>query len=1059
MWIMTTWYVAEGGEGAGNGTSESDALASIQAAVYKAGKGDTIDVGSGTYREQVEIDGEEDLTIRGVGSNTVIEAPDAANVTQPGIIEVTDSTDVEISGLAVDGRGQADPVDAGGNDTGIYGINYENSSGTVEDVEVSRIRQNGPDGDVGGAQRVYGINVTSDDGTDREVTIRDSVVRDFQKNGIDLNGPNLEVILENNVVTGAGATNATAQNGISLVDVAGGSVSGNKISAVGYTGDKLDNASAISTSNINGVTFDQKNILTGADDRDADPVGIFLDGTDLSFNDNVLEDFTYGVFLNAVNNTSLGDIQSVSDNSFQIDNAGLSIFADNDLGTSQFGRNTINGSSYDQVVFTSLGIDAEMDGTAGDDALLGLDGDDTLSGSVGNDLYIGNDGDDVAQIADGGGAPVTMADFSFSDESVNDGTYEGRIETPQDGTETVSGIEVLEVTNTGSSTFLVRDGMSIQAAVDVAEAGDTVLVEPGDYEEQITVDKGITLRGPESDTAGNANVRGDEATINGQVVVEADDATVEGFTISPDASKIDSNDTGEVLRVSGGADNVTIQNNIVRDVDGNGLDESLDAINVFGGSAGDPVEDVVISGNFVTAGNGQDGNGFSGISIQGNVLGADVSNNEVNDVGDSSAYAFGIVVRATDNHSETPDGVEISENDIRNISSNGNFAYSAGVGIGIESEHTGVDTIEDNTVRNVDFLLEEKDFPINYNPDSGDENINNSAPDIPDESQVLIERSTLESIIQANNWAGAYVVDSDGNLVTPEDGDVVVFDRQGDAQDLAGEDDNVQTFDFIPSTGGDDDGGGGDDDDGGGSGGGDDDGGGRFSGGGGGGAGAGGPFTPNDDIVSLGDGPNDGDALAGDDIVYGNAGADSIVGNLGADQVYGNQGVDEVYGNQGDDLVFGGQDDDLAFGGQDDDQVYGNRGDDQVYGNQGEDDIFGGEENDDLFGGQGGDRIYGNLGDDRIYGNLGNDTLVGGEGDDEFAFLGGDGQDTVADFGDGDTISLRTDINDTGVQSFADLTITENDTGDAVIDLGGDNSLTVEGVSPDGLSESDFSFF
>jgi Ca2+-binding RTX toxin-like protein len=236
-------------------------------------------------------------------------------------------------------------------------------------------------------------------------------------------------------------------------------------------------------------------------------------------------------------------------------------------------------------------------------------------------------------------------------------------------------------------------------------------------------------------------------------------------------------------------------------------------------------------------------------------------------------------------------------------------------------------------------------------------------------------------------------------------------------------------------------------------------GGGGGAGGGGGGAGAGGPFTPNDDSVSLGDGPNDGDALAGDDIVYGNAGADSLVGNLGEDEIYGNQGEDEVYGNQGDDLVFGGQDDDLAFGGQDDDEVYGNRGEDQVYGNMGSDDIFGGQENDDLFGGQDDDLIYGNLGDDRIYGNLGNDTLFGGEGDDDFAFLGGDGQDTVADFGDGDTISLAADINDTGVQSFADLTITENETGDAVIDLGGDNSLTVEGVSPDGLSESDFSFF
>jgi Ca2+-binding RTX toxin-like protein len=223
-------------------------------------------------------------------------------------------------------------------------------------------------------------------------------------------------------------------------------------------------------------------------------------------------------------------------------------------------------------------------------------------------------------------------------------------------------------------------------------------------------------------------------------------------------------------------------------------------------------------------------------------------------------------------------------------------------------------------------------------------------------------------------------------------------------------------------------------------------------GGAGGGAGGGGgpDLTPGDDNAQGNDGP---------ETLPGGEGDDTVSGNNGNDEVYGNQGVDEVYGNQGDDLVFGGQDADLVFGGQDSDQVYGNKGDDQVYGNMGSDDIFGGQENDDLFGGQGGDQVYGNLGDDRIYGNLGNDTLFGGAGDDEFAFLSGDGQDTVADFGDGDTISLAADINDTGIQRFADLTITENENGDAVIDLGGDNSLTIEGVSAGELSESDFSFF
>ena len=228
----------------------------------------------------------------------------------------------------------------------------------------------------------------------------------------------------------------------------------------------------------------------------------------------------------------------------------------------------------------------------------------------------------------------------------------------------------------------------------------------------------------------------------------------------------------------------------------------------------------------------------------------------------------------------------------------------------------------------------------------------------------------------------------------------------------------------------------------------------------GGGSGGAGPLTSQgDDIVNGNDGPESIMALGGNDIVYGNVGDDTIGGSAGDDQVYGNRGVDEVYGNQGDDLVFGGQAGDLVFGGQNVDQVYGNLCDDQVYGNKGQDDIFGGQDNDDIFGGQDGDLIYGNRGDDRIYGNLGEDTLYGGEGVDEFAFMSGDGQDTAADFSDGDTIALQTNINGSGIQSFSDLEFTETEDGDTVIELGDGNSVTFQGVAPSELSDADFSFF
>lgn len=181
-------------------------------------------------------------------------------------------------------------------------------------------------------------------------------------------------------------------------------------------------------------------------------------------------------------------------------------------------------------------------------------------------------------------------------------------------------------------------------------------------------------------------------------------------------------------------------------------------------------------------------------------------------------------------------------------------------------------------------------------------------------------------------------------------------------------------------------------------------------------------------------------ATPGDDVIYGNATTDTLVGGEGSDQ---------VYGNQGDDLVSGAADADWVFGGKNSDQVYGNQGDDQLYG---------GRDDDDLFGGAGNDLIYGNAGDDRIYGNKGDDTLVGGDGEDEFAFLNGTGQDTVADFGDGDTIAVQTDIDGSGIASFDDLEIAANADGDAVVDLG-DGSVTLQGVSPGDLAASDFSFF
>jgi|GEM_PF-5443718 len=190
--------------------------------------------------------------------------------------------------------------------------------------------------------------------------------------------------------------------------------------------------------------------------------------------------------------------------------------------------------------------------------------------------------------------------------------------------------------------------------------------------------------------------------------------------------------------------------------------------------------------------------------------------------------------------------------------------------------------------------------------------------------------------------------------------------------------------------------------------------------------------------------------LAGDgtDTLFAGAGDDTTSGGNDADIIYGNQNNDIVYGNLGSDSLFGGQDNDSAYGGQDVDVVYGNLGQDLIYGNLAADTLYGGQGNDSVFGGQG---------DDLIYGNLGNDTLVGGLGADVFQFGASGGADQISDFTVGeDLIALPGNVNGSGINTFQDLQVTG--TFDALIDLGGGQTITLIGVSPDQLSADSFSF-
>lgn len=205
-----------------------------------------------------------------------------------------------------------------------------------------------------------------------------------------------------------------------------------------------------------------------------------------------------------------------------------------------------------------------------------------------------------------------------------------------------------------------------------------------------------------------------------------------------------------------------------------------------------------------------------------------------------------------------------------------------------------------------------------------------------------------------------------------------------------------------------------------------------------------------DDQIQGGSGEDTVSAGNGHDMVQGGDGDDSVIGGLGNDVVYGNLGNDTVSTDEGADSFFGGQGDDQVAGGFGEDFLMGNLDADLVYGNAGSDIVYGNQQNDTLFGGAGADTLYGGQNDDTLEGGKGDDALHGNLGTDQFVFRSDSGVDVIYDFVKGqDTIVVAANINDLAVTTASDLVerVSSDASGNAVIDFGSGNVVTIDGVS------------
>src|SRR5579872_23261 len=196
-------------------------FATIQAAVNAAPAGATILVCPGTYPEQVTIN--KDLTLRGVRSGTldeaIIVAPAGgitANTTSLATgnpiaaqVLVSAAKDVEISNLTIDGGNNG--INACS--PNLIGLYYQNASGSVRHIVAVNQALGAADN---GCQSGLAIFVQSGHGGSSRVTVSDSHVQNYQKNGITGNENGTTINVLENTVIGQGPTNGAAENSIQI---------------------------------------------------------------------------------------------------------------------------------------------------------------------------------------------------------------------------------------------------------------------------------------------------------------------------------------------------------------------------------------------------------------------------------------------------------------------------------------------------------------------------------------------------------------------------------------------------------------------------------------------------------------------------------------------------------------------------------------------------------------------------------------------------------------------------------------------------------------------------
>ena len=239
----------------------------------------------------------------------------------------------------------------------------------------------------------------------------------------------------------------------------------------------------------------------------------------------------------------------------------------------------------------------------------------------------------------------------------------------------------------------VRQGESIQAAIDKAQEGSIIKVHPGVYKERLQIKKdSISLRGD-----GQAIIDLDGQRTSGSAIdiTNRRNVQIDGFEIR----NVRGGDTPTGIKVEGTSRDISITNNNIHHIENSKNAHGI----VVRGTSAEPMRNIIIAGNQVH--HNKLGSSET-IAINGNVDGFRVINNKVHDNDNIGIDVIGYEGVGRAGIDRARNGI-IAGNTVFNIDTKSNPAYKgdrSGAGIYVDG---GSDVIiEGNHIKNSNYGIE-----------------------------------------------------------------------------------------------------------------------------------------------------------------------------------------------------------------------------------------------------------------------------------------------------------------------------------------------------------------